>query len=117
MSLSDEAQVCRACCRKQHSGFRKGRRRTLRILLVDDDPALRTLLKTTFEVADVAVVEAEDAATARREIRSARPDVIVLDINMPGTTGLELCAVLKVSQAIRVIPIVLLSCYVGGTTG
>ena len=49
--------------------FRKGRRRTLRILLVDDDPALRILLKTTFEVADVAVVEAEDAAAARRKIR------------------------------------------------
>ena len=49
--------------------------------------------KTTFEVADAAVVEAEDAATARREIRSARPDVIVLDINMPGTTGVELCRV------------------------
>ena len=67
----------------------------MRILLVDDDPALRTLLRTTFEVADVAVVEAEDAVAARRKIRRARPDVIVLDINMPGTTGLELCTELK----------------------
>jgi response regulator RpfG family c-di-GMP phosphodiesterase len=96
--------------------FRKGRRRTLRILLVDDDPALRTLLKTTFEVADVAVVEAEDAATARRKIRSARPDVIVLDINMPGTTGLELCAELKAAPATRDIPIVLLTGSEGGTS-
>jgi response regulator RpfG family c-di-GMP phosphodiesterase len=96
--------------------FRKGRRRTLRILLVDDDPALRTLLKTTFEVADVAVVEAEDAATARRKIRGARPDVIVLDINMPGTTGLELCAELKAAPATREIPIVLLTGSEGGTS-
>jgi len=81
----------------------------LRILLVDDDPALRTLLKTTFEIADVAVVEAEDAASARRKIRGARPDVIVLDINMPGTTGLELCAELKAAPATRDIPIVLLT--------
>jgi putative two-component system response regulator len=81
----------------------------LRILLVDDDPALRTLLKTTFEVADVAVVEAEDAAAARRKIRSARPDVIVLDVNMPGTTGLELCAELKAAPETREIPIVLLT--------
>jgi len=88
----------------------------LRILLVDDDPALRTLLKTTFEVADVAVVEAEDAATARRKIRSARPDVIVLDINMPGTTGLELCAELKAAPATRDIPIVLLTGSEGGTS-
>ncbi|MGZ4316145.1 MAG: HD domain-containing phosphohydrolase [Gaiellaceae bacterium] len=88
----------------------------MRILLVDDDPALRVLLKTTFEVADVAVVEAEDAATARRKIRSARPDVIVLDINMPGTTGLELCAELKGSPATRDIPIVLLTGSEGGTS-
>jgi response regulator RpfG family c-di-GMP phosphodiesterase len=88
----------------------------LRILLVDDDPALRTLLKTTFEIADVAVVEAEDAAAARRKIRSARPDVIVLDINMPGTTGLELCAELKAATATRDIPIVLLTGSEGGTS-
>ena len=81
----------------------------MRILLVDDDPALRTLLRTTFEVADVAVVEAEDAVAARRKIRRARPDVIVLDINMPGTTGLELCAELKSAPATRDIPIVLLT--------
>jgi response regulator RpfG family c-di-GMP phosphodiesterase len=87
----------------------------LRILLVDDDPALRTLLKTTFEVADVAVVEAEDAAAARRKIRSARPDVIVLDINMPGTTGLELCVELKAGPPTRDIPIVLLTGSEGGT--
>jgi response regulator RpfG family c-di-GMP phosphodiesterase len=87
----------------------------LRILLVDDDPALRTLLKATFEVADVTVVEAEDAAAARRRIRSARPDVIVLDINMPGTTGLELCAELKAAPATRDIPIVLLTGSEGGT--
>ncbi len=88
----------------------------MRILLVDDDPALRTLLKTTFEVADVAVVEAGDAAAARRKIRSARPDVIVLDINMPGTTGLELCAELKAAPATRDIPIVLLTGSDGGTS-
>jgi response regulator RpfG family c-di-GMP phosphodiesterase len=88
----------------------------LRILLVDDDPALRTLVKTTFEVADVAVVEAEDAAVARRKIRSARPDVIVLDNNMPGTSGLELCAELKADPATRAIPIVLLTGSDGGTS-
>jgi response regulator RpfG family c-di-GMP phosphodiesterase len=88
----------------------------LRILLIDDDPALRTLLKTTFEVADVAVAEAEDAASARRKIRTARPDVIVLDVNMPGTTGLELCAELKAAPATREIPIILLTGSDGGTS-
>jgi len=87
----------------------------LRILLVDDDPALRMLLRTTFEVADVEVVEAESAQAARRKIRAARPDVIVLDVNMPGTTGLELCAELKGASATKDIPIILLTGSNGGT--
>ena len=94
----------------------KGRSRVLRILLVDDDPALRTLLRTTFEVADVDVVEAEDADAARREIRTTRPDVIVLDVRMPGTSGLELCRELKDSPATKDIPIVLLTGSEGGTS-
>jgi ribonuclease P protein subunit RPR2 len=88
----------------------------LRILLVDDDPALRTLLRTTFEVADVDVVEADGADAARRSIRAARPDVIVLDVNMPGTTGLELCEQLKADPATTDIPIILLTGSTGGTT-
>jgi response regulator RpfG family c-di-GMP phosphodiesterase len=88
----------------------------LRILLVDDDPALRTLLRTTFEVADVDVVEAQDARAARRKISAARPDVIVLDIGMPGTTGLELCEELKASEATKEIPIILLTGSNGSTS-
>lgn len=88
----------------------------MRILLVDDDPALRALLRTTFEVADVAVVEAENAEVARRQIRAARPDVILLDVNMPGTTGLELCAELKGAPATKDVPIVLLTGADRGTT-
>jgi response regulator RpfG family c-di-GMP phosphodiesterase len=85
-------------------------------LLVDDDPALRALLRATFEIADVAVVEAENAEVARRQIRAALPDVILLDVNMPGTTGLELCAELKSAPATRDVPIVLLTGADGGTT-
>src|SRR6266545_142081 len=91
------------------SRYGKGRAWILRILLVDDDPGLRTLLRTTFEVADVAVVEAENADAARRKIRAGPPDVIVLDVNMPGTTGLELCAELKAAPETKDIPIVLLA--------
>jgi len=87
----------------------------LRILLVDDDPALRTLLRTTFEVADVDVAEAESAAAARREIERAKPSVIVLDVNMPVTSGLDLCRHLKNDPATAEIPIVMLTGSDGGT--
>ena len=84
----------------------------MRILLVDDDPALRTLLRTTFEVADVEVVEADGAESARRRINAARPDVIVLDVHMPGITGLELCEQLTTAD----ISIILLTGSTGGTS-
>ena len=81
----------------------------MRILLVDDDPALLQLLRTTFEVADVDVAVAEDAAVARRQVRKQHPSVVVLDVNMPGTNGLELCRELKDDPNTRTIPIVLLT--------
>ena len=81
----------------------------MRILLVDDDPGLRTLLRTTFEIADIEVDEAEDAAVARRRIARRRPDVVVLDIKMPGMQGDELCRLLKADTRTAAIPIVLLT--------
>ena len=100
---------------KRLSRYGQGRSRILRILLVDDDPALRTLLRTTFEVADVEVVEAANATEARRAIEKTHPSVIVLDVNMPGMTGLELCRELKDDPATRDIPVVLLTGSEGGT--
>jgi ribonuclease P protein subunit RPR2 len=87
----------------------------LRILLVDDDPALRTLLRTTFEVADVEVVETASAAEARRVIDETPPSVIVLDVHMPGKSGLEFCRELKDDPQTREIPVVLLTGSEDGT--
>src|SRR5712691_5668296 len=61
----------------------------LRILVVDDDPGLRLLLRTTFEAVEVTVDEAESAAEARLAIGLRRPDVIVLDVSLPGMDGLS----------------------------
>ena len=87
----------------------------MRVLLVDDDAALRMLLRTTFEVFDVAVDEAEDAASARRLISGSAPDVVVLDVHMPGMDGLEFCRSLKTDPATDGIAVVMLSGSEGGT--
>jgi len=58
-------------------------------LLVDDDHGLRTLLRTTFEVFDIEVEEAESALSAVESIAARRPDVVVLDVAMPRVDGLE----------------------------
>jgi response regulator RpfG family c-di-GMP phosphodiesterase len=81
----------------------------LRLLVVDDDEALRALLRTTFEAVDVEVDEAFDAQSARVRIDADPPDAIVLDVSMPGTDGAAFCATLKGSHKTRDIPVVLLT--------
>jgi putative two-component system response regulator len=81
----------------------------VRILLVDDEPALRELLRATFEGADVTVDEAGSALEAEARIRRRRPDVIVLDLRMPGMSGAEFTAKLKGDAQTKAIPIVLLT--------
>src|SRR2546427_653720 len=87
----------------------KGDRRTVKILLVDDEPALRELLRATFEGADVSVDEAESGLEAEARIRRRRPDVIVLDLRMPVMDGVELCKRLKADPRTKEIPIVFLT--------
>jgi cyclic di-GMP phosphodiesterase len=86
----------------------------LRLLLVDDDESLRTLLRTTFEVFEIEVVEAANAAEARHRIDEHRPDVVVLDVLMPGIDGIAFCRELKSDPLTEEIGVVLLS---GAETG
>ncbi|MBD0337970.1 MAG: response regulator [Thermoleophilia bacterium] len=81
----------------------------MRILIVDDDAGLRALLRATFESFEVEVDEADSVAAAERRIARARPDVVVLDVLMPGESGLELCRRLKAQAKTRGIGVVLLS--------
>jgi ribonuclease P protein subunit RPR2 len=81
----------------------------MRLLLVDDDAAFRALLRTTFEVFDLELDEADSAAMAARRISSFPPDAIVLDVLMPGIDGIEYCRHLKEDPVTASIPVVLLT--------
>jgi response regulator RpfG family c-di-GMP phosphodiesterase len=83
--------------------------RPLSVLVVDDDPSLRSLLRTTFELADGVVEEAGSADEALDRLDDHIPDAIVLDIGMPGTDGLTLCRLLRKRERTAAIPIVMLS--------
>jgi ribonuclease P protein subunit RPR2 len=84
------------------------------VLLVDDDAGLRALLRTTFDVFDIDVVEAENAEEARLKVARDHPDVIVLDVLMPGMSGIDFCRELKSNRETRGIGVVLLSGSDGG---
>jgi two-component system KDP operon response regulator KdpE len=81
--------------------------RPLRILVVDDEPPIRRLLRTSFTAEGYEVSDAEDVASGLRKVRTEEPDVIVLDLGLPGEDGFEL--IRKLREAALAIPIVVLS--------
>ena len=87
----------------------------MRVLLVDDDAGLRELLRTTFEGFEVEVAEAANSVEAVECIREAAPDVIVLDVVMPGLDGVAFCRELKGDPETREIAVVLLTGSDGGS--
>ena len=62
-----------------------------KILIVDDDLALQSLLYRFFTYNNYQTETASDCETARKKIRSFQPDLVILDINLPDDTGLNLC--------------------------
>jgi CheY-like chemotaxis protein len=82
----------------------------MKVLLADDDRVLTTLLSARLRTRGVDVVVAHDAMQALMiAMRSPHPDAIVLDIQMPGGTGLEALRKLKSSSKTSSIPILVLS--------
>ncbi|QHS11234.1 phosphate regulon transcriptional regulator PhoB [Sinimarinibacterium sp. NLF-5-8] len=80
-----------------------------RVLIVEDDPAIRSLLRMALTRAGFVADEAADAACARVRMAEARPDLILMDWMMPGTSGVELARELKAQHTTRDIPIIMLT--------
>jgi PAS domain S-box-containing protein len=79
------------------------------ILVVDDEPAVRELLYYVLLQAGYRSLMAVDGPTALNMARVHNPDLIILDIMIPGISGLDVTSVLKADEATRDIPIVILS--------
>ena len=79
------------------------------VLVIDDDPVILKLLRVNFEMEGYQVLDAGDGMAGLAAARSGRPDVIVLDVMMPGMNGLDVARALKDSTDTVDIPIILLS--------
>ncbi len=73
------------------------------VLVVDDDPHIRQLLVFALEKAGLAAREAEDGEAALASVAQQRPDLVVLDINMPKLDGLEVCRRLRAQGDIPIL--------------
>lgn len=79
------------------------------ILVVDDDIHIRQLLRQEFEAQGYNIKEAQDGISAINAVKKQRPDLIILDVMMPGMSGFDVAAVLKNDPLTMDIPIVILS--------
>jgi two-component system, OmpR family, KDP operon response regulator KdpE len=73
------------------------------ILIVDDEPQIRRVMRTTLSSQGYSVVEAADGEHALDTIRTERADLILLDVNMPGRSGLEICREIRASSDVPII--------------
>jgi DNA-binding response OmpR family regulator len=80
-----------------------------RVFVADDDPDIRELVTVKLEAAGFDVAAAADGQAALDRIRADPPDVVVLDLMMPGLTGLEVCAALRAEPDTARLPIILLT--------
>jgi two-component system alkaline phosphatase synthesis response regulator PhoP len=79
------------------------------ILVVDDEPAIRVLVRATLEPAGYRVVDAADGESALRAARTQRPHLVLLDVVLPGMSGLEVCRRLRAERATADAQILLLT--------
>jgi len=85
-----------------------------KILLIDDDPDVHTLVKKILEPKSYDVVCAYDGDEGLRKVVEERPDLIILDVIMPGKHGFEVCRELKTDEKYHFfsnIPVLMLTVY------
>ena len=79
------------------------------ILVVDDEPAIRALVRAALSEHGYRVLEAADGAQALRLALSERPDLVLLDVALPGMSGLEVSRRLREDSGTASTPILLLT--------
>jgi DNA-binding response OmpR family regulator len=81
-----------------------------KVLLVDDDPYLISIVGFKLRMKGMTPIEAYDAESALEAAESAQPDVILLDVSLtPGPSGFELCQMLKANPKTAHIPVLMLT--------
>lgn len=81
-----------------------------RILICDDEPSLRELMRIALD-GDYDFTEAESAREAIELTRELRPDLLLLDVMMPGPSGLDVLEVVRADPQLDALPIVVVSAF------
>jgi DNA-binding response OmpR family regulator len=77
------------------------------ILLVDDDPHLMHVLAMFFDLEGYHVLKARDGQQALDLLREYQPDLVLLDLMMPGISGLEVCKKIRSDRKLKHVPVMI----------
>lgn len=80
-----------------------------KILIVEDQPDIRKLIRMTLEFEDYEIHEAADGAFGLRMASAVGPDLVLLDVMMPGLSGFEVCQAVRGDEALAGVKILMLS--------
>ena len=80
-----------------------------KVLIADDQPSLRLLVSATLASDDLDIIEAADGDEAWEMIEAQHPDLALLDVQMPGRTGLELAQAIRSSHELAHTRVILLT--------
>jgi DNA-binding response OmpR family regulator len=80
-----------------------------KILIVEDNIVILTMQKQIFEMEGYEIVTAQEGMDALKKIHKDKPDVVLLDVNIPGMNGFELCRQIKDDPALQKIIVVMIS--------
>ena len=83
------------------------------ILVVEDEPDIRKLVQYNLVQERYKVIEAEDSEQALKLLQRAKPNLIILDLMLPGMSGMELCKLLRDRQDTAHLPILMLTAKAG----
>ena len=76
------------------------------ILVVDDDAAILRIVEVTLQRTGYEVKTAPDGQEALKMLRKLVPDVMILDVNLPGLSGFDLCHIVKRDQRLQHVPVI-----------
>ena len=79
------------------------------VLIADDEPSMRLLVHATIESEDYNVIEAVDGAEAWAMIKQHKPSLVLLDVQMPGQTGLDVLHLVKTDPDLVATRVILLT--------
>ncbi|WP_296510612.1 response regulator [Rhodoferax sp.] len=79
------------------------------ILTVDDGDGIRRLIRMTLEYMGFEVLEASSGAQGLAMAREHRPDLVLMDVRMPGVNGITACEAMRADPFLKAIPVVMLS--------